>query len=109
MNLDALRHRGKLRFGNANPVLGEHTSNHRRQLDREGPKWLQGVVGKYSSVLFLTQSCHTNNGTQQLKSGICSGSSELSRPNSWDSCSQHHLFKFLYQYKKHFLQFVGGV
>lgn len=41
--------------------------------------------------------CHADHGPQQLKFRVYSGSSELSRPNYWDSGIQHHLFKLLYQ------------
>lgn len=48
----------ELGFGNAKPVTGKHTPYYRRQLWEGGTEWLQGVVGKYASILFLTHMPH---------------------------------------------------
>lgn len=64
--------------GTANPVIGEHTPNYRRQL-WEGEAEM-ALRGKYSFILY-TLRCHTNSGPLQLKSGVYPGSSELSRPS----------------------------
>lgn len=50
----------KNRFGNASLLLGEHAPKLQEASEREGLKWLLGVVCTH----LPDTSCHTNNGPQ---------------------------------------------